>query len=203
MKSEPEYPLRRHGMTEEEFYAYADEDCPWQFLGGELVREPVSEHHEDLFIFLGTLLRDYLGERGGGEVRGSRYAMRLDPKWSPEPDLLVGRAERRHLMGPQRLEGPADLVIEIASPGRLDLRKKLPRYHQARLPEIWIVDPYARSIRVDTLEDGAYRTRTHAAGPLHSAVLPGFWIDVAWLWQGPLPAALSCVREILGCLLVR
>src|SRR5258708_4241360 len=94
MKSEPEYPLRRHGMTEEEFYAYADEDCPWQFLGGELVREPVSEHHEDLFAFLVTLLRDYLGERGGGEVRGSRYAMRLDPKGSPEPDLLAVLSER-------------------------------------------------------------------------------------------------------------
>ncbi|HXM71445.1 MAG TPA: Uma2 family endonuclease [Thermoanaerobaculia bacterium] len=124
--------------------------------------------------------------------------MRLDPKWSPEPDLLVVRAERRHLMAPQRLEGPADLVIEIASPGRLDLRKKLPRYHQARLPEIWIVDPYARSIRVDTLEAGGYQTRTQAAGPLHSAVLPRFWIDVAWLWQDPLPAPLSCLRQILA-----
>ena len=174
MESEPEYPLRRHGMTEEEFYAYADEDCPWQFLGGELVREPVSKRHENLFGFLLTLLYSYLGERGGAEVRGSRYAIRLDAKWSPEPDLLVVRAERRHLMGPQRLEEPADLVIEIASPGRIDLRKKLPRYHEARLPEIWIVEPYARSIRVDTLEAGAYRTRTHAAGAMASAVLPGF-----------------------------
>lgn len=199
MEIEPEYPLRRHGMTEEEFYASADEDCPWQFLGGELVREPVSEHHEDLFAFLVTLLRLYLEERGGGEVRGSRYAMRLDPQWSPEPDLLVVCAERRHLMGPQRLEGPADLVIEIASPGRLDLRKKLPRYHQARLPEIWIVDPYARSIRVDTLEaGGTYRTRICTAGALRSAVLPGFWIDVAWLWQDPLPASLPCLRQILA-----
>ena len=107
-------------------------------------------------------------------------------------------SERRRFMGPQRLEGPADLVIEIASPGRLDLRKKLPRYHQARLPEIWIVDPYARSVRVDTLEASEYRTRTHTAGPLHSAVLPGFRIDVAWLWQDPLPATLSCLRQILA-----
>jgi Uma2 family endonuclease len=199
METEPEYPLRRHGMTEEEFYAYADEDCPWQYLGGDLVREPVSKHHEDLFLFLGTLLRVYFDERGGGEVKGSRYAMRLDPKWSPEPDLLVVLAERRHLMKPQRLEGPADLVIEIASPGRLDLRKKLPRYHEARLPEIWIVDPYARSIRVDALEaGGAYRTRTHTDGRLASAVLPGFWIDVAWLWQDPLPTSLSCLRQILA-----
>jgi Uma2 family endonuclease len=198
MKAEPEAPLRRHGMTEDEFYAYADEDCPWQFLGGELVSEPVSERHEDLFAFLISLLRFYLSERGGGEVRGSRYAMRLDPKWSPEPDLLVVRPERRHLMGPQRLEGPADLVIEIASPGKIDLRKKLPRYLEARVPEIWIVDPYARSVRVDTLEPAGYETRTLTAGILASAVVPGFWIDVAWLWQEPLPAPPSCLRQILA-----
>jgi Uma2 family endonuclease len=186
------------GMTEDEFYAWADEDCPWQYLGGELVREPVSKRHEDLFAFLLFLLLGYLDERGGGEVKGSRYAMRLDPKWSPEPDLLVVREERRHLMGPRRLEGPADLVIEIASPGRLDIRKKLPRYHEVRLPEIWIVDPYTRSVRVDTLESGSYQTRNLAEGVLASVVVPGFWIDVAWLWQDTLPATLSCLRQILG-----
>jgi Uma2 family endonuclease len=198
MAAEPEYPLRRHGMTEDEFYAHADEDCPWQFLGGELVREPVSGRHEDIFAFLISLLYTYLGERGGGVVRGSRYAMRLDPQWSPEPDLLVVLSNRLQLMGPQRLEGPADLVIEIASPGRLDLRKKLPRYHEARIPEIWIVDPYARTIRVDTVEAGGYQTRNHTAGALASAVVPGFWIDVAWLWQEPLPAPLGCLRRILA-----
>lgn len=197
METEPQAPPPE-GMTEDEFYAWADEDCPWQFLGGELVREPVSERHEDLFGFLLFLLRGYLDERGGGEVKGSRYAMRLDPKWSPEPDLLVVREERRHLVGPQRLEGPADLVIEIASPGRIDIRKKLPRYHEARLPEIWIVDPYARSIRVDTLGAGDYQTRTFTSGVLASAVVPGFWIDVTWLWQDTLPATLSCLRQILG-----
>ncbi len=198
MDAEPETLPPSLTMTEDEFYAWADEDCPYQYLGGELIKEPVSERHEDLFAFLMSLFYVYLGERGGGEVRGSRYAMRLDPKWSPEPDLLVVREERLHLMGEQRLEGPADLVIEIASPGRIDLRKKLPRYHEAHLPEIWIVDPYARSIRVDTLESGGYQTRIQTAGVLTSAVVPGFWIDVAWLWQEPLPAPLSCLRQILG-----
>jgi Uma2 family endonuclease len=198
MKTHSETPPPKLHMTEDEFYAWADEDCPYQLLGGELVREPVSDRHEELFAFLLSLLYSFLGERRCGRVIGSRYAMRLDPLWSPEPDLLVVRAERLHLMGPQRLEGPADLVIEIASPGRIDLRKKLPRYHQAQLPEIWIVDRCARSVRVDTLEAGGYQTRIHTAGRLGSAVVPGFWIDVAWLWQDPLPAPLSCLHQILG-----
>jgi len=36
-----------------------------------------------------TILSTWLDERGLGVVRGSRYPMRLDPRWSPEPDLLV------------------------------------------------------------------------------------------------------------------
>lgn len=43
--------------------------------------------------------------------------MRLDARWSPEPDVLVVTEAHRDRIGPQRLDGPADLVIEIASDG--------------------------------------------------------------------------------------
>ena len=200
MKVRPVVPKARQ-VTEEQFYEQEDEDSPYQYLGGELVIcEPVSDLHEDLFSFLVTLLRNFLDERGGAVARGSRYPMRLDPKWSPEPDLMVVRDERRHLMGPQRLEGPADLVIEIVSPGdpRRALRLKLPRYREARVPEIWVVDPYKRSVRVEILEPAGYRSQEVTAGRLEAAAVPGFWIDVSWLWQRPLPPTLGCVRQILG-----
>jgi Uma2 family endonuclease len=190
-------------LTEEEFYEQEDEDSPYQFLGGELVVcEPISDLHEDLCSFLVTLLRYFLDERGGGVVRSSRFPMRLDPEWSPEPDIMVIRDERRHLLGPQRLEGPADLVIEVASPSdqRRALRLKLPRYRQAGVPEIVVVDPYVRSLRVEILEAGAYRTRELAEGRFAPATLPGFWIDVSWLWQRPLPSVAVCLRQILGSL---
>jgi len=200
MKIRPVVPKARQ-VTEEQFYEQEDEDSPYQYLGGELVIcEPVSDLHEDLFSFLVTLLRNFLDERGGAVAQGSRYPMRLDPKWSPEPDLMVVRDERRHLMGPQRLEGPADLVIEIVSPGdpRRALRLKLPRYREARVPEIWVVDPYKRSVRVEILEPAGYRSQEVTAGRLDAAAVPGFWIDVSWLWQRPLPPTLACVRQILG-----
>lgn len=197
-------------VSEEEFYDEQDEDSPYQYLGGELVVcEPVSDLHEDLFGFLYTLLRIAFEERGGGVVRGSRYPMRLDPKWSPEPDLMVVREERRQLIGPQRLEGPADLVIEIASPGDVGraLRLKLPRYREARVPEIWVIDAYVRTVRVETLAAPhhpetpatlAYRSREVTAGRLDSAAFPGLWIDVSWLWQKPLPPTLGCARQLLA-----
>jgi Uma2 family endonuclease len=199
MRPEPEAPPAP-SLTEDEFYALGDEYRDWEYLDGQLVKEPAAtDRHEDLFAFLLVLLRSYLEERGGGLVRGSRYAMRLDPRWSPEPDLVVVRQERRHLMRPQRLEGRADLVIEIASPSdpTREARLKLPRYREARIPELWTIDPGSRSVLVEALQGQGYRSEILSGGRLASTVVPGFWIEVSWLWQEPLPPAQACLRLIL------
>jgi Uma2 family endonuclease len=216
-------------VTEETYYALG-EDSPWQLLGGDLVSEPASLWHESRLALLSGLMQAFVGERGGGMAVGGRYPMRLDPRWSPEPDVMWVRQDRRHLMGPQRMEGPADLVIELSGGRpRTDVRRKLPRYRQARVPEIWLIDSFSRSVQVhtllpglpaelsvptssaapgdfsfdtdspaDALADSAYQTRTLTAGRLDSAVMSGFWIDVGWLWQEPLPSMLHCYRQIVG-----
>jgi Uma2 family endonuclease len=198
---EPPYLLIKPGVREEEFYALADEDSGWEYLDGRLVMSPASDRHEDLFRFLLTLVSVVLDERGGAVVRGSRYPMRLDEKWSPEPDLFVVLEERRHLLKPQRFEGAADLVIEIASEAdpNLELRDKFPRYEQAGIPEMWLVNRFERFVLAKVRKpDGGYETRTLSSGRLESRVLPGFWIEVEWLWQEALPSTLSCLRQILG-----
>jgi Uma2 family endonuclease len=189
------------GVTEEEFYRLADEDSNWEYLEGKIyMHSPASRSHEEIFGFLLTLFKTYVGEKGGASVFGSRYPMRLDAEWSPEPEVLVVRHERRHLLKSKYLDGPADLVIEVVSesdPG-LDYRVKLPRYRQAAIPEIWIVDPFKRSVLVESLGENGYSSRVVSCGRLESAVLAGFWIDVSWLWEEAHPAPLSCIREILG-----
>jgi Uma2 family endonuclease len=198
---EPPYLVVKPGLSEDDFYRLADEDSEWEFLDGRIVmHSPASNRHEDLFLFLAVLMRGFADERGGAVVRGSRYPMRLDPDWSPEPDILVVRDARRHLLTPQRLEGPADLVVEIASDSdpRLDYREKLPRYRAAGIEEIWIVDPFQRHVAAETKLADGYAVQTLRTGCLNSIVLPGFWIEVAWLWQEQLPRTVQCLREILG-----
>ena len=201
VRLEPPFLIVKPSVSEEEFYREAGEDSDWEYLDGRiLMHSPASDRHEDLFSFLLTLLRAFLDARGIGVVRGSRYPMRLDQRWSPEPDLLVVRAARRHLLTPTRLEGPADLVIEIASesdPG-LDVREKLPRYREAGIEEIWLLDPFDKRLRVETRTPSGYASRTLTSGRLESTVLPGFWVDVSWFWNEELPATLACLREILG-----
>ena len=188
-----------HRVTEDEFYRL-DEDSNLEYLDGRLwVRESASNRHEDLFRFLLTLLGGFLDERGGGIVRGSRYPMRLDEHWSPEPDLLVVRAEHVDRVKPTRLEGPADLVIEIASPStrKREMRMKLPRYREAGIPEIWRVVPSEQVVEVAVKGPEGYATSLHHSGRLTPAVVPGFWLDVEWLWADPLPSTLACLRQIL------
>ena len=198
---EPPYLIVKPGLSEDDFYNLADEDSDWEYLDGRIVmHSPASDRHEDLFRFLLTLLSAYIGERGGAVVRGSRYPMRLDADWSPEPDILVVRGARRHLMTPRRLEGPADMVIEIASESdpKLDYREKLPRYRQAQIEEIWIVNPFANDVLAEVKTGAAYAARTVSSGRLASSVVSDFWIDVGWLWQPELPAPLKCLRALLG-----
>ena len=198
---EPPYLIIKPGITEDEFYRLAGEDSDWEYLDGRVVmHSPASDRHEDIFRFFLTLLSAFLGERGGAVVRGSRYPMRLDKRWSPEPDLLVVLEERRHLMTSLCLEGPADLVIEMVSesdPG-LDYREKLPRYREAGISEIWIVDPFKQELHVERKTDSGYEAKTLASGRLDSAVVQGFWIEVSWLWRDKLPSSLACLRELLG-----
>lgn len=201
LELEPPFVLVKPITDEAEFYALADEDSPWELLGGRLVTSPASDRHEDLFSFLNALLRGWLDERGGGVVRGSRYPMRLDPRWSPEPDLLVVTDAHRDRITRQRLEGPADLVIEIASEGdpTFDEREKLPRYQQAGIPEIWLVSPPNGTVRVLRRQPGSDYTSVEATqGTLASEVLPGLRIQVDWLWQEPLPSAVACLRAMLA-----
>lgn len=196
---EPPYLLIKPGVPEEEFYALG-EDSGWEYLDGRLVMSPASDRHEDLFRFLITLLSAFLDVRGGGVVRGSRYPMRLDERWSPEPDLFVVLDERRHLLKPQRLEGPANLVIEIASEGdpKFEQREKLPRYREAGIPEIWLFNRFDRSVLVEVREAEGYDSRVLSSGRLESRVIPGFWIEVEWLWRDELPSTFACLQKILG-----
>jgi Uma2 family endonuclease len=197
---EPPYLIVKPGISEEEFYRVADEDSDWEYLDGRiLMHSPASDQHENLFHFLLTLLSAYLDEKRGVVVRGSRYPMRLDANWSPEPDILVVREHRRQLMKPRRLEGPADMVIEIVSesdPG-LDYREKLPRYRQAGIEEIWIINPFENEILAEVNTLTGYATQVLSSGRLESKVLSGFWIEVSWLWQEELPSTLACLREIM------
>ena len=155
---------------------------------------PPNLLHQRLVAFLETLLSWYVRRLDLGEVVQAPFEMRIRPgRSSREPDLLfVSRANAARLTL-ERLEGPADLVVEIVSAHSAvrDRREKFAEYQEAGVPEYWLLDarPGQRQASFFQLgSDGRYREiAPDVEGRYYSAVLPGFWLDPAWLWQDSLP----------------
>jgi len=194
-----EQPLR---MTFEEFLEWADEDTHAEWVNGEVIwMSPLSDEHQDLEIWLLTILRYFLSVHPLGVLRYENYQMRTGPNLpSRQPDILFVANEHRSRLKRVYLDGPADLVIEIVSPdsrGR-DRGDKYGEYEEGGVPEYWLLDQPRRQAEFYQLgEDGRYLLLPIGEdGIYRSRALPGFWVKVEWLWQDPLPEVPDVLREI-------
>ncbi|MBI2301817.1 MAG: Uma2 family endonuclease [Armatimonadetes bacterium] len=87
------------------------------------------------------------------------------------------------------LEGPADLVIEIASPSTrgVDHGDKFYEYEQGGVPEYWLLDPERRRPEFFLLDaEGIYSpVVVGPVGVYESPALSGLRLRVEWLWTRP------------------
>lgn len=193
-------------MTYEEFLAWADEDVHAEWVNGEVIIHMTAKPlHQDVLNFLNILLAQFVHLFNLGRVFIAPMQMKVSPEGSGrEPDLLfVARAHLDRVLE-DRLAGPADLIIEIVSDDSVsrDLDDKFFEYQEAGVPEYWIIDPRPRRkrawfYRLD--ERGHYQAAPiEPDGRYRSAVVPGFWINVNWLWADALPDPLTTFAEIAG-----
>ncbi len=188
-------------MTYEEFLAWADEDTLAEWVDGKVeMMSPASARHQDLTLFLARLLGEYAEERGAGKALIAPFQMKLDSiRRGREPDLIFITEEHLPRLQTNLLDGPADLAIEIISPESVvcDRGVKFIEYEAGGVREYWTLDPEARRADFFVLDsEGRYgRAAPDAEGRYESAVLPGFWISVGWLWQSPLPPVRLVRRE--------
>ena len=103
-----------------------------------------------------------------------------------QPDLCV-------ICDPSKLDtrgciGAPDIVVEVLSPSnnKKELRNKHEAYEEAGVKEYWIVLPYEKTMLIYTLVSGKFSTSgLLASGDIvTSAVLPGFSLDLAELFEG-------------------
>ena len=191
-------------MTFEEFLDWSADEGQADWVDGKgIVYLSKIPRHGRLLEFLARLLGTYLEARGLGELFTSSILLRLPTRPSGrEPDLMVILAEHRDRIRERWVEGPADLVIELLSDdsaGR-DQGDKLHEYEAEGVREYLVVDARLGKHGVDLHrlnEAGRYETvQPDAAGRYHSAVLPGFWLDPAWLRQDPLPKVAAVLALI-------
>ena len=188
-------------MSYEEFLRWDGENQHVEWVDGKVIpMSPISLEHADVGVFLLRLLAAYVEARDLGKVLHDPFQMKTGPDLPGRaPDILF--VAKRNLGRLKRLclEGPGDLVVEIISPGSraVDRGEKFYEYEQGGVPEFWLIDPQRRQAEFyQRGEDGIFRSAPpDAEGIYRSKVLAGLWLNVSWLWQTPLPATLSVLRE--------
>jgi Uma2 family endonuclease len=189
-------------MTYDEFLDWADEDTLAEWVNGKVVMtSPASLRHQMLAQFLTRVLTGFAEVGHLGIVISAPFQMKLEQS-GREPDVLFVAETHRDRLHPTYLDGAADLVIEILSPesvGR-DRGDKFYEYERAGIPEYWLIDPETQRAEFYQLDgQGRYQLIPASAdGIYHAYVLPGFWLEVAWLWLDPLPSVERTLLEVVG-----
>lgn len=197
---------RRLKMTYEEFLAFGEDTTHAEWVNGEaVILMPPTMRHQDVLRFLSELISLFAQYFGSGKVFFAPFEMKLTSLGSSrEPDMLFVAKQHLDRLTPKRLEGPADLVVELISTESThrDRVDKYDEYEAAGVREYWLIDPRPGHNRAFFYQlDAGSRYQQIAldeAGRYHSSVLPNFYLQVGWLWQDELPATLDVLRQIVG-----
>lgn len=194
------YVVRVGGWSLERYLREAPESAVWEFVRGEVVvHSPASAEHQDAVGFLYWLLRGYCEARSWGKVLMGPAAVEVLPGVVREPDVFVLPPEEVAKASGAPLRVKPALVVEVASPATraMDLGEKAEEYRQAGVPEYWVVDLDGREVTAHTPGTGTWEVERWKAGKLTSRSVPGFWVEVGWLFRKPLPPADACLRDVL------
>lgn len=138
-------------FTVDDYYRMAEagilnEDSRVELIDGEvLVMSPIGRGHMWAVTRVVLLFRSLPAEQAIPFVQN---AVRLTEHWEPVPDFVLLRPSTAVT---QPIPGPADvlLLIEVSDTTlRIDRDIKLPRYAEAGIPEVWIVDLQNDCLRV-------------------------------------------------------
>ena len=195
---------RRVKMTYQEYLKLTPESKKIEWVNGEgIVYMPPLTKHQEFSLFLSMLLGLFVDFFKFGKMMISPFEVKLWPKGpSREPDILFISSENLFNLTEKRYEGGPDLVIELLSTGSItiDRVKKFSEYEKAGVREYWMIDsrPYQQQADFYILTpDGFHPAELDERGRFHSTVLPGFWLDIAWLWQEELPNPQLALAEIM------
>ena len=191
-------------MSEDDFVAWNREKVRAEWVDGEVILLfPKDISHLRVSMWLMHILDIYAEEYEFGTVLSSGFTVRLSlPVRTSRrlPDLMFVAKDRSHLILKNHLEGPPDLAVEIVSPDskKRDWHEKLEEYEAAGVREYWIIDPDVQRFEAFQLNpqgqfDSIYN---QPAGLFASQIVPGFQIQIEWLWADNPPFVLSILKGL-------
>ena len=169
--------------TYEDYAALPEDGNRYEVIDGilYLMPGPTSVHQAVLSWFVYYLM-SHVQVPGLGRVFAAPLDVLLPQAQPVQPDIVVVLNHKLHLISERGIEGPPDLVVEIASPGTRthDRSTKLSVYARSGVPEYWLAEPTDQTIELLVLEDGVYRSLGVFTGAalLPSRILPGLLVRV-------------------------
>jgi Uma2 family endonuclease len=151
----------------------------YELVDGVLRMAPApNPDHQAVSLRVAYYLFTLVEGAGRGRVFTAPIDVVLGPETVVQPDLVVILHNSAAIITAQRIVGPPDVVIEIASPSTAsyDRREKRDTYAAAGVREYWIADPASQTIELLTLDGTVYRSNHVYSG---QAVLPS-QIIVGW-----------------------
>jgi Uma2 family endonuclease len=121
-----------------------------------------------------------------------------------EPDLQIILKTNPGTLTATYMDGPADICIEIISPGTEDIDRgeKFVEYEKGGVGEYWIFDPLRKEALFYRLNaDGVYEPYyPDEDGNYRTPKLPGFVLHVPTLWSSPLPSTIAIADTVKAML---
>ena len=191
MSALPAELLRRHRVSVAEYYRMAEvgllpPEARVELIEGEIVdMVPIGNRHAVTVTNLTMALAQAVGSRARVSVQNP---LRLSERSEPQPDLVVLRNRADGYRDGPPIAADALLVVEVSdSSAAYDLRVKLPLYAQHGVPEVWVIDFDAGTVRRFRQPRGDAYLETSSSpkpGTVAPAELPDVRIDLDAVVEG-------------------
>lgn len=179
------YPMIIPGYWDYQSYAQIPHDGLRHEIieGHHYMNASPNLYHQEISRRLQFQLYVPIEEASLGFFINAPVDVELGPRNIVQPDLVVIRHSRKHIMTPIKVKGIPDLLIEILSPSNAehDLVRKRTMYEYVGVPEYWIVSPDDHKITKLELRDGLYH-ESEFSDEIAYDLPPPIRVDLTRVW---------------------
>lgn len=187
MRQRPILPFMPRPQTVDDYFALDDPDCRVELIDGVFVvsASPSFAHQRAVFC-LGIIIETQAKKLRLGKVMCLPLDTMLSRTSVVHPDVMFLSKETLRRVD-NHLKGPPDLAVEFLSPFNEDndLKRKMKIYLEFGVPEYWIGDLNAKTIRVLENVKGRWKEKgTFKPGDtIETPRMPGIVVAVSEVYE--------------------
>ncbi|MFN0036115.1 MAG: Uma2 family endonuclease [Saprospiraceae bacterium] len=172
--------VRRKILTYEDYAAITPaNNGNYELVNGNIVfMSSPTPRHQRVVRRLSNQLENLVRQNDLGEVFFAPLDTSFDEINTFQPDILFIKKERAHIIGPKKIEGAPDFVVEVLSEGNTpkEMAFKKYIYETFMVGEYWLINLQKKTIAQYLNEEGEFQKlgTFKVSEAVKSVVLEGF-----------------------------